>query len=161
MATQTEYLSLVKPDPSDAADVAVLNDNYDLIDAAVKNNAEGVEALNTVTAYTIDNGDFSLNSTYVTGGTVAAWKCGQFVTLNLDITVVAIGQNINRAVVTLPADTIQALGSAEMNFVGVGGGYVPVRLIWQTSQSRILLIPSAALSAGAAVKLTATWIVHE
>ena len=37
MSSQTEYLNLVKPAYSEAADIAVLNSNFDTIDTAIKN----------------------------------------------------------------------------------------------------------------------------
>lgn len=39
---QTEYYDLHKPDYTDVIDVAVLNDNADIIDAALKTNADAI-----------------------------------------------------------------------------------------------------------------------
>ena len=41
MATKTSLLGLTKPAYTDAADIAVLNTNFDLIDKAVGNGARG------------------------------------------------------------------------------------------------------------------------
>ena len=45
MATTTPNLGLVKPDYEDLADIAVLNDNSDTIDAAVKAVQDSVSAI--------------------------------------------------------------------------------------------------------------------
>lgn len=69
MATKTSLLGLTKPAYTEAADIAVLNENFDLIDKAV---GQGARVANL-----LDNSDFRnpINQRGITSGaTVAAWS---------------------------------------------------------------------------------------
>lgn len=62
MATQTTNLNLVKPDYTDAADIAVINTNMDTIDSNVHGNAVDIAGIATIITGTTNNSGHSVSS---------------------------------------------------------------------------------------------------
>lgn len=66
MSTNTTNYNLVKPDYSEAADIAVINGNMDIIDTAMKNNATDITSLTSSKQNVTDN-SFATTSKTVPG----------------------------------------------------------------------------------------------
>ena len=132
MATTTPNLGLVKPDYEDLADIAVINDNSDTIDTAVKDLQDSVSAIQLTWR--------AVDATATTASTTAPG--GHF---NVDV------------VVNIPSGYIP-MGIARLTYADYGvalGGYTTTNVTDTTLTVRTYFenISSGTLAAGKAVNV--------
>lgn len=139
MATKTSLLGLTKPAYTDAADIAVLNGNFDLIDKAVGQGARAGNLLDNSyfpSAYVINQ----RGKTQYTGNvyTIDRWRLS-----NATLTVGSDGITLtgNESAAAIATQYIKSLKNGVYTFAAKVGGEVKTRII-QVSGTTVTTIDS-------------------